>query len=135
MKFHLFVNELAHGPLNSHWQELIRVKLLIWSLGGSRPQERVVARQQHLQEVMIIELSIAVQVEVVHEKNEVFWRHLSVAIFSLELAEFLGSDEAGRVSINSLESGIGLKISDSGQNLSHFFDGQLLISNEQQQLL
>ena len=84
---------------------------------------------------MIIELSISVQVKVVDEKNEIFWRYLSVAIFSLELAQFLGSDEAGRVPINSLESGIRLKISDSSQNLSHFFDGQLLISNEQQQLL
>ena len=132
MKFHFFINKLAHSPLNSHRQELIWIELLIWSLGGCAPQEWIIARQQHLQEVMIIEPSISVQVKVVDEKNEVFWRHLSVAIFSLKLAQFLGSDEAGRVSIDSLEGGIRLKISDSGQNLSHFFDGQLLISNEQQ---
>ena len=84
---------------------------------------------------MVVQLSIAVQIKVVDEENEILRRHFSVAIFPFELAKLLGSDEPCGIPINSLEGGIRLKISDCGQYLTHFFDGQLLISDEEEQLL
>ena len=35
VKLHLLVDELAHRSLNPHWQELVGVEFLIWSLSGS----------------------------------------------------------------------------------------------------
>lgn len=40
----LLVNELTHGSFNAHREKLIGIQLLIRSLSGCRPQERVVAR-------------------------------------------------------------------------------------------
>ena len=72
MEFYFFEDKLAHSPLNAHRQELIWVQLLVWPLSRRGPQERVIAREQHLEEVVIIKLAIAVEVEVVHHEYEVF---------------------------------------------------------------
>ena len=79
---------------------------------------------------MVVEFVVTVKVEVVDEEDEVLWGDLTVAVFSFELAELFGADEAGAVTINPSKGGVWLKVSDCGQYLPHLLDGKLLVSNQ-----
>ena len=135
MQFHLFEDELTHGPLDPHRQKLVGVKLLVGPLSSCRSQEWVVTREQNLKKVMVIEPAITVEVKVIDHEYEVFWRYLSVPVLPFELAKFFGADETRCVSIKSFESSVRLKISYSCQYLAHFLYCKLLICYEKQKLL
>lgn len=79
---------------------------------------------------MIIQLTIAVQIEVVDHEYEVLGRHFSVAIFPFELANLLGADIARAIPINPFKRRIGFEITDGSKDLSHLFDGKLLFGHE-----
>lgn len=82
---------------------------------------------------MIIQLTVAIQIEIVNHKDEVLGRHFSVAIFPFELADLFGAYISGTVSINPFESGIGFKIANGSKDLPHFLDSKLLFGHEQEQ--
>jgi hypothetical protein len=87
-----------------------------------------------LEEIVVIELAITVKVKVVDHENEVLRRDLTVSVLPLKLTQLLGANKARCVSIESLESSVGLEVPDCRKNLSHFFDSQLLVSDKEQQL-
>lgn len=60
MQLDLGVEQLAQCPLHSHWQKLVCIELHIWPLSGSRAQEGVIAGQQHLQKVMVVQFEITI---------------------------------------------------------------------------
>ena len=106
---------------------------MIGSLSGGRPQERIVARQENLEEIVVIQLAIAVQIEVVDHEYEVLGGHFSVAIFPFELANLLGADVACAIPIDPFEGRVGLEIADGSQDLAHLLDGKLLFGHEKEQ--
>lgn len=79
---------------------------------------------------MVVELAIAVQIEIVDHKYEVLRRHFPVAIFSFKLANFFGTNISCAISVNTLKCCIGLKITNSSKNLAHFFDSKFLFGHE-----
>jgi hypothetical protein len=83
---------------------------------------------------MIVKLSVPIKIEVIDKENEIFWRNFSVSILSFELAKFLRADEPSGISINPFKCSIWLKVPNGCQNLSHFFNCELLISDEKKQL-
>ena len=55
MQSHLFEDELTDGPFDPHWQEFIPRQLVVRPLSDCSAQIRVVARQEELKEVVVIE--------------------------------------------------------------------------------
>ena len=78
---------------------------------------------------MVVEFLVAVQVEVVHEENEVFGTDLSVPVFSFELTQFLCTDVARAVSVDSFERRVRLKVCNRCEYLAKLFDGKFILSN------
>ena len=135
MKLNFLVYQLTHCSFDSHWQKLIWIEFLIWTLSGCTSQKGIVTGKKDLQEVMVVQFRVSIQVEVIDKEYEILRRDLSVAIFPFKLAELLGIQEPCSVTIDPLESSIRLKVTYRRKYLPHLFDCELLISNKQQQLL
>ena len=123
---YFFEKQLAEGPFNAHRQQLVAGQLVVGPLGDGRPQVAIVAGEQHLQEVVIVDQLVAIEVEVLYHLLEVARFQLAVPIFSLELAEHFRADVAGIVSIDPLEGSVGFEVAHGSQNLPETLNNDFL---------
>ena len=86
MQSYFLEDELAQGTFNAHRQKFITRQLVVRSLGHSGSQISIIARQEQLQEIMVVEELIAIKVKVFDHLFEVIGFQLTIAIFSLELS-------------------------------------------------
>ena len=110
MHAYFFEDQLAESSLDSHRKKFVSWQLIVWSLSYCSPQVRIVARQQHLQEVVIVEQLIAIQVEILDHLLEICWLQLAVPVLSLELGYGLGINVTCVTTIDALERSVGLEV-------------------------
>ena len=135
MQSDFFEDELAECPFDPHGQEFIPGQLIVGSLTDGRSQVGVVAGQQDLQEVVIVQQFIPIQVEIFEELLEVGGLQFSVAVLALELGELSSIDVPCIVPVNSLEGSVGFEVAHGSQNLAQSFNGNLLLCVIDQDLL
>ena len=130
-----FEDQLAESPFNPHGKEFISGQLVVWSLSDCGPQVGIVAGQQHLQEVVIVEQLITIQVEVLDHLFEVCWLQLTVPIFPLELGDRVGVDVARVAAVDALERSVRLEVAHGRQDLPQSLNRDLLLRDVDKDLL
>jgi hypothetical protein len=135
LHLHLLEKELAQSSLNAHWEEFVARDFVSWPLRCCSAQEGVVTRQDHLQEVMVVELFVTVKVEVPDETLKVDRFELSEAVLSFEASKGLRCEVASVLSVDPLERCIRLEIFHCTKNLPQPFDCDLLLCGEHKKFL
>ena len=135
MQSYFLEDELAQGTFNAHRQKFITRQLVVRSLGHSGSQISIIARQEQLQEIMVVEELIAIKVKVFDHLFEVIGFQLTIAIFSLELSYWDSVNVACIISIDTPESCIWFKVTHGSQNLPQAFNWNFLFSVINEHLL
>ena len=86
LQVHFLENDLTKCPFDSHREEVSPMNFVIWPLSCCSPQISVFTGEEHLQEIVIIELIITVKIEIRYQLSEVCWVQFSISVFALELA-------------------------------------------------
>lgn len=127
MKPNLFEYELAQGSFHAHRQKFSLRNLVIGTLCRCSPQKSVLTRQQHLNEVVIVQFFVLVQVEILNHRAEVVRLQLSEAVLPLELAQGKLVDQATVLPVNPFEGCVWLKLPHLAKQLSEFLYLNLLL--------
>ena len=131
----LLKQQLTEGSFHAHWQVLVSWHLIVRSLAHGCPEVGVVTRQQHLEEVVVVEQLVAIQVEVLDELLEVRRPQLAVAILSLELGKRVRIDVTRALAVDSLEGRVGFEVAHGCEDLAQALDGDLLLCVVNEHLL
>jgi len=95
----------------------------------------VLARKNHLDELLVGESSVSVAVKELDEGVGLGLRHVVDGVVSEEVADLSGGNVAGVVSVESLESRVGGEVSDVAESSSSILEVSLAVSNCNEEIL
>lgn len=130
MEAHLLEQQLRQSSFNAHTQKFTLGNIIVWPLSCGRPQEMIIARQQNLDEIMIIQLLVIVQIKVLNHLCEIVRLQFPEAILACKHTKLIFVQHALIKSIKPLKSCIRLKFSQTTQNLPELLYLYLLFSCE-----
>ena len=111
LKRNLSCKEVCQPSLNTQRQEAVATYVIIGSLSACCSQVGVIAWEQSLQEIIIVEFCSVPTVEIPNEKSAILCTVLWALIVLQEKCDVFAIDVAPRLSVYPLESSIGFEVS------------------------
>lgn len=71
LQIYLFVNYLGEGSLYAHRKEISSMNFIVRPLGSCSSEISVFAGEEHLQEIVVVELIVTIQIEVCDELGKI----------------------------------------------------------------
>jgi hypothetical protein len=78
---------LTQGSLYAHGKEFTPGNVIARPLSRGGAKVSIVAGEQNLQKVVVVQFFVAIEIEVADKADKVFWLEFSEAILTLKLAK------------------------------------------------